>query len=388
MGTELRFLRALRDGVRRGIDRLLALPGRRLSLTRAGKVLLFITIAVGFAAYNTGNNLLFFGWGALLSSIVISGVLSEATLRAVQARLEMPDELRVGEASPLPIRLGNGSRRLPAFGVEICAELNAPTGKLATNGRYELRLAPKEERSVLSSFVPAHRGVHHLERFVAKTAYPFGFFEKSRGIWPDDDIELVVYPARVDVRDLGRSLVARLGDAPSRRPGLGDEFFSLRPYRDGDDLRRVLWRRAARTGRLVLRENEAAHSRELLLDVCLPIARVEDDADPARVADREAAVEEALAIAASLAEDLLVEQHAVGVRAPGVFIEPARGPRQRAAILTALGVLDEHEPPKDGSVSRRVARLAIVARGARAPASADATIDVASRAPSGAGAAA
>ena len=51
---------------------------RRLRTTRAGAALIAVTFASGFAAFNTGNNLLFFGWGLLLSSIVVSGILSEA----------------------------------------------------------------------------------------------------------------------------------------------------------------------------------------------------------------------------------------------------------------------------------------------------------------------
>ena len=36
----------------------------------------------------------------------------------------------------------------------------------------------------------------------------------------------------------------------------GDEFFALRPYVSGDELRRVHWRASARTGDLVVRQEE------------------------------------------------------------------------------------------------------------------------------------
>tara|TARA_Y100001934_G_scaffold264061_1_gene340421 strand:- start:402 stop:656 length:255 start_codon:yes stop_codon:yes gene_type:complete len=48
----------------------------RLRVTVEGYILLGITVLIGFAAINTGNNLLYMGWGLLLSATVVSGVLS------------------------------------------------------------------------------------------------------------------------------------------------------------------------------------------------------------------------------------------------------------------------------------------------------------------------
>ena len=52
-------------------------PPRKLKITREGKYFIGITFGVGFAAINTGNNLLYLLLGMLLSLIVVSGVLSE-----------------------------------------------------------------------------------------------------------------------------------------------------------------------------------------------------------------------------------------------------------------------------------------------------------------------
>src|SRR6185436_19935940 len=50
-------------------------PPRKLKFTREGKYFLGITLGVGFAAINTGNNLLYLLLGMLLSLIVLSGVM-------------------------------------------------------------------------------------------------------------------------------------------------------------------------------------------------------------------------------------------------------------------------------------------------------------------------
>lgn len=47
------------------------------------------------------------------------------------------------------------------------------------------------------------------------------------------------------------------GVSSSKRRGLGYEFFELREYQPGDDYRRIVWTAVARTGKLIVREDEA-----------------------------------------------------------------------------------------------------------------------------------
>jgi len=69
---------------------------RRLSFTPLGRWYVALTIAIGLAAINTGNNLLFLVLGLLLSSIVVSGLLSETSLRAVRVERRLPASASVG----------------------------------------------------------------------------------------------------------------------------------------------------------------------------------------------------------------------------------------------------------------------------------------------------
>ena len=126
---------SVRDVLTRARQRLRRVGGRSLVTTREGKILIALALAVGYAAINTGNNLLFFGWGLLLSTIVISGVLSEATLRNVRLSPARPGELRVGQAGPLGISLRNTARRTPSFGLEVSAQAHASRAELGEDRR-------------------------------------------------------------------------------------------------------------------------------------------------------------------------------------------------------------------------------------------------------------
>lgn len=309
-----------------------------------------MTLAVGFAAFNTGNNLLFFGWGLLLSSIVVSGILSEATLRAVTAEPRMPGELRARAPGMLPFVLHN-RRRLPAFAVELHAIFDSTAVNAAkTPARaFQLRVEPGSHGGVELAFQPARRGIVRVLSLRALTAFPFGFFEKEKRITFSSPHELTVVPGRVDVTGIVQHMLARLGESPARRAGPGDELFSLRPFRPGDDPRRIAWRRAARTGRLVVRETEAARSRDIVLSVVTRGAAPVD-------------AEHALDVAASLAEDFLAAGHAVGLCGPGVAVPPSPGPRQRSALLLKLALLDNSAIPEPVPAGR-AAVITVVARG-------------------------
>ena len=58
-------------------------PPRTIWPTREGWWLLFAAVGLGFAAMNTGNNLLYLLVSMLLGLIVVSGVLSERSMRGV-----------------------------------------------------------------------------------------------------------------------------------------------------------------------------------------------------------------------------------------------------------------------------------------------------------------
>jgi uncharacterized protein (DUF58 family) len=355
------------NGELRGLwRRFWARAPRQLRVTRDGKVLIGLTFFVGFAAVNTGNNLLFLGWSLMLSAIVLSGLLSEATLRPLQATVSAPQRARAGQPTLVPVHLVNGARRFPAFAVETEGRVQGPASHHVAAGPFQLRLAPLAEVDIGARFVPASRGRHEVVRLVAQTAYPFGFFEKMRRFRSAEPVEFWVMPKAVEVSELASLLVARLGEEAARTSGRGEDFFSLRPYREGDDLRRVHWRRSARTGRWVVKETEAMRGSRVLLELVLGDLPLDNEAAPR--------VEHTIAVLGSLAEALAAQGLAVGAHGPGLAVPAAAGTRQAYAVLAALARVQPTDPwPHMAAAGAH--RIAVVAPGAHAPRGVDAVIE-------------
>lgn len=283
-----------------------------LRFTTVGRLFVLLALGVGFAAVNTGNNLLYLVLGLLLSLIILSGMLSDVVLIGVVARRRLPRRAFVDAPCLVELELQNQKAWLPSFSLAAEDVIDPPTPHDAARRTYFLKLDPRRKHTASYLRVPTRRGVLRFAHVRVSTQYPFGFFDKWRLQTRED--ELVVFPAVVAVPDLERALdrltaMDRELDeqrASSRASGL--EIAGLRPHRDGDEARSVHARRSAALGSLVVRELERPSSHELLVRV--------------RLAGESTLVERRIARAASVAQLAHARGLAVTIAIPG-----ERGPR-------------------------------------------------------------
>jgi uncharacterized protein (DUF58 family) len=246
---------------------------RKLKFTREGKYFVGITLGVGFAAINTGNNLLYLLLGMLLSLIVLSGVMSELSLRDLTVVRKLPARAQVGRPHLVEIEVLNRKRHVPSYAIEV-EDLRA--GQPADKRCFFLKISPSSAQVAAYRRSPQRRGRDRHVGFRIATRFPFGLFEKSREVTCDG--ELVIYPAVDAVRLRTDEVGRRAGAARTVGRGAGDEIFGVRLMRDGDDPRDIYWRKSTRVEQLVLRERarETRPNVELTLDVKAPASSGDD----------------------------------------------------------------------------------------------------------------
>lgn len=240
---------------------------RKLKFTREGRVFVLVTLGVGAAAVNTGNNLLYLVLGLMLSTIVLSGILSELVLRNVRVRRRLPRRAFAGTACLIELEVENDKPRAPSYSIEL---EDVATGDATEDRCYFLKVPPEERRTGAYRRTPARRGIIELSGIIVRTRYPFGLFEKWRVIAHPE--ELIVYPALSSDAPEPPGDRASGRDVPTRAPGPGIEIAGLREYRDGDEARAIHWRRTASLGRMVVRERQrdAARRVTMLIDEARP----------------------------------------------------------------------------------------------------------------------
>jgi len=232
-------------------------PYRSLRLTRAGWFFLLATIAIGLAALNTGHNLFYLIFAMLVSLIVVSGLLSERTVRSLRLERRAPAEIFARRAVAMELRVHNRSPRWASYAVEI---RDGVGGEPRHRVGFIDRLDPGAERSFVSLWTFPRRGRHRARSIHLVTRFPFGLFEKVR-IVPVTE-PYVVFPA---VPEGGRALLAARGEdgRALRKHRLGEEIIGLRRKLPDDDPRRIHWRSSVRAGEWMVTEHADASSPSL-----------------------------------------------------------------------------------------------------------------------------
>src|SRR5690349_21178162 len=227
--------------------------------TSGGGVFLVIIIVVGFAAWNTGNNLLFLVFSLLCSTLFVGWMAARTSLRDLTVSARFPDHIFAAEAAPVIVTLRNNKRALPSFSVLV--EARGPgiqDGKrrrrhikrLLAYFSYVPHRSAAEQR--VEQLFPA-RGHVLIDGFELSTRFPFGFFRRRRRLRARN-VDIVVYPKPEVISDELHLLPMYAGRIPALRRGAGHDLFSMRDYQPQDDLRHIDWKATARSRRLTVRE--------------------------------------------------------------------------------------------------------------------------------------
>lgn len=345
--------------------RVMLRPPRRLRPTRAGWMFLLINLGVGFAALNTGNNLLYLVLSLLLAFLTLSGILSESALRGLEIRRTLPKEIFANANNPIRIEIRNSQRKVPAFAILIedlagpAYETDGPDdhawrfakdSALPTVGRvFALRTSPGETESRSYMLRPEKRGELLLHSVRVSTRFPFGLFLKSRTIAAR--ASATVYPEIEVVHSEAQfHSGAPLPDAPARGQVEGSDISGLREWNPGDSLNRVHWKSSLRRDRLYVRTQHG----DQLADIEVRLA----------TRGRQAAeqFEKDVSWAASQVVSHLSSGMRVGLVTDQEHIEPSVGTQHRAKLLSFLAFVTSNQSERplvaEASVepSRKAAR--------------------------------
>lgn len=222
---------------------------RTIRPTREGWWFIGASLAVGLAATNTGNNLLYLILAMMLSFVAISGILSEQTMRHLRLERELPRRLLAGAPCSVRVWLINRKPRLPSYALHL-TEADPAGGQAASH--FLLKVAPRGRESWQYTLTFPRRGRHRLPGLTTFTRFPFGLFAKmSRPLLSDP---VLVYPALRTLAPGEMPAALEPGWRDRDRRGHGAGLRNLRPYRPGDDPRLLHWKTSAKAGDLMVKE--------------------------------------------------------------------------------------------------------------------------------------
>ena len=246
--------------------------------------------------------------------------------------------------SGLVLRPGRGE---PVHAGQL-AELNLTLDNRSGKARYALHVevpgndeslihdvAAEAEKIVTVAVATQRRGWMAAPLFTLATTFPLGLW-RAWSYWQPAS-RLLVYPwPETPPAPLPESRQPD-GETPSRRRG-DEDFSALRPYREGDSMRRMAWKAMARTasGEPLTKSFEGGTGGELLLDWQGLPAALDGEARLSRLTRW---VLQAEAAGERFALALPLGSHG-----------PDAGPAHRAACLEALATYETGESAVGGPV--------------------------------------
>lgn len=211
----------------------------RLTLTQLGLQYLAALALIGFFAVNSGNNLLYLIFSLMLGFFLVSGWVSRhaiqgLTLVAIEegnifARVKGGIRVRLLDAQPRRIR-----------GLEVHLDLEQARVEPGFYGGGQ-----GEEAAILLVLHarPEFRGWCKIRQLELRTRFPFGFLEKAWRLPVEKELLVLPHPRATVIRGESKGAIPYFIPKPGFTSPEG-----ARPFRTGDPLSQVHWKRTAQRG--------------------------------------------------------------------------------------------------------------------------------------------
>ncbi len=295
-------------------------PPRTLKINPAGLYFIGFVFAVGIAAVNTGNNLLYIILGAMLSFIVASGVMSNIDLKKLEVIRESIDPPFARTPTLYRIDLKNKKKFFSSYLILIEEK------SLDGAGAFIPVIVPFDTSFGVIKAIFPKRGLYNLGRIKVSTNFPFGLFSKGMNV--DLKQEVLVLPRIREIDPEEYNLSGSAGETSLTRSGYGTEPWGVKEFLPGDNPKYIHWRSSAKRDDLMKKEFAKETERKITIKLP-PVASISGDV-----------IEEKIETAASLSARLIREGYAVGLILPGKYIDPDRGKIQLYTILRELALFD------------------------------------------------
>ena len=229
-------------------------------VTKRGWALVAGSLALGVAGRALGVLELFIlsAGGLGLAVIAMLTVVFRGRVDVEGDRKLVPPRVHAGGDARVELEVRNeGNRRTPVVTLrdQVVAERTGGGG--AKQARFQLApLLPGEGNRAAYRLGAERRGVFLIGPLEAVVSDPFGLVSMRSEAAPTT--ELTVYPRIEVVSPLPRTTGhdPRSGGGHATFLGTGEEFYGLRAYEVGDDLRQVHWPSTARQDELMIRQRE------------------------------------------------------------------------------------------------------------------------------------
>ena len=316
----------------------------KTGITATGALLIAMSVLAWVVARLVGGRPLYLLAYGMLGVGAACWLIGRRPLPVEGHRSDARPRLAEGETISMDVTL-TAKRRLSTFVLE---EQMPPS--LGRPARVPIASVDTGENVGHSyRFTATRRGAYTLGPLVVKWGDPLGLTQRKLVL--AEPYEVLVHPSIELVSD--RPLTRLFEDPPIRPPVSkpwphGLEFYGMREYAPGDDIRRVVWRAFARTGKLLVRESEQGITDKITI-------LIDQNKRYHSRGEISESFEAAVKAAASLGVRHLREGYAVTLEGNAQRIVPTlRGGNSQMMLLDEMAKIDLVDAPLTDAIMRLV----------------------------------
>ena len=207
-------------------------PYSKISITKQGILYILILVIIGFASFNSGNNMIYLIFAISLSIFGASSYLAVKNLNGIDVKVDMPKEIYTKKDTFFTVAVSSLDK-MKKFLLDI---------ELLGHKIHFDAVKEEEKKSIRLNF--EKRGRYEIKNVKVSSSYPFGFFIRTKEKTINE--KFYVFPEVGEIRIKNRALS---GINASKESNDGD-FYSIDKYKDGSDARRISWKISAKLGDL------------------------------------------------------------------------------------------------------------------------------------------
>lgn len=245
------------------------------------------------------------GWHELLVcaaiglTILICGIVMSLGNTTFQSALSVSDDhIAVGDTVKVNVNISNPSKRPTASVIA-----NLPMG--TAHQRFRIpSLAPGKSKDKKVEFRAMARAILPVGPLTISKGDPFGIVRHEQSL--SESVNVFIHPKTILLNTLDSGVFRDLEGSPSGQVVDDDlDFYGLREYRNGDDIRNVHWLSSAKTGSLTVRQYEATKRTDTSITLSINPADYPTEDE----------FELAISAAASIGAECLAEDRPLSIQA-------------------------------------------------------------------------
>ncbi len=238
-------------------------PARTSWITYEGMSYVSVLAFIVLGSIMRQINLLVLLSGLMIAPFFFNWRIAFKMVERTRANRRLPDWVHAGRSFTVGWLISNERRRLPGWALRVVDRIKVPSADLDKRQIEKVQVVvppirPGEQLEVNYRCLAPTRGRLEFGPAELSSAFPFGLYRTKIKITAP---EVIVVAPRLGKltekwRQMTASIEAGADSKQRRRSSQDDEFFGVRDWQNGDNVRHIHWRSSAKRGELVVRQFE------------------------------------------------------------------------------------------------------------------------------------